>query len=86
MRNVRESVIFLRQLGCFVVDLSKGNGEAEALCAQLNAQGIVDGVVTPDCDSFLFGALRVYKDFSIGKEKSAGQSTVCYSSDDIRLV
>ena len=84
MKTVKESLLFLRHLGCLVVDLSNVNGEAEALCAQLNAEGLVDGIVTPDCDAFLFGARCVYKDFSIGKEKSNGHATTRYTSDQIR--
>ena len=36
-------------------------GEAEAQCAWLDANGIVDGVITDDNDAFLFGARRVYR-------------------------
>ena len=35
--------------------------EAEAQCAWLDAEGLVDGVVTDDNDAFLFGARRIYR-------------------------
>ncbi|CAI0425225.1 unnamed protein product, partial [Linum tenue] len=39
----------------------EANGEAEALCAQLNREGHVDACITADSDAFLFGAQCVIK-------------------------
>ncbi|CAG2252515.1 GEN [Mytilus edulis] len=43
----------------------QSGGEAEALCAQLNHAGIVDGVLTSDGDSLLYGAKKVYRNFKM---------------------
>lgn len=43
------------------IPVVKAQGEAEALCAQLNRQGYVDACITPDSDAFLFGAKCVIK-------------------------
>ena len=37
--------------------------EAEAQCAVMNELGLVDGVITDDSDTFLFGAQVVYRHF-----------------------
>ncbi|XP_060835112.1 flap endonuclease GEN [Rhopalosiphum padi] len=39
-------------------------GEAEQLCAILNKNGIVSGIVTQDSDCFLYGARVVYRNFN----------------------
>lgn len=41
------------------------DGEGEALCAALNAQGVVDAVMTSDVDAFLYGAKTVYRDYRV---------------------
>jgi Holliday junction resolvase YEN1 len=43
----------------------QSRGESEALLAKLNSQRIIDVVITEDVDAFLFGALRVIRNFSI---------------------
>lgn len=52
----------LRLLGVPVV---QAEAEGEALCALLNARGIVDGVISNDGDCFLFGAKTVYTKFTV---------------------
>ncbi|KAK9830500.1 hypothetical protein WJX72_012105 [[Myrmecia] bisecta] len=42
--------------------------EAEAQCAWLNNEGLVDGVVTDDNDVFLFGGRQVYRNIFEGKK------------------
>ncbi|XP_026806893.1 flap endonuclease GEN [Rhopalosiphum maidis] len=39
-------------------------GEAEQLCAILNKNGVVSGIVTQDSDCFLYGARVVYRNFN----------------------
>ncbi|GLT59554.1 hypothetical protein SLA2020_323660 [Shorea laevis] len=48
-------------LELFGMPVLKANGEAEALCAQLNRDGHVDACITADSDTFLFGAKCVIK-------------------------
>ena len=52
--------------------------EAEAQCAELVRLGLVDGVVTDDCDIFLFGGTRVYKNIF-----NSNKFVECYLSTDI---
>ena len=42
--------------------------EAEAQCAWLDAEGLVDGVITDDSDVFLFGAKTVYRNIFEAKK------------------
>jgi len=41
--------------------LVQAPGEAEAELASLNALGLVDAIMTDDCDAFIFGARTLIK-------------------------
>jgi len=67
IKQMDECATMLALMDIPVLRLVKG--EAEALCAALNARGAVDGVITPDVDAFLFGARRVIKDIQASQLK-----------------
>lgn len=54
--------------------------EAEAQCAYLESEGVVEGVVTDDSDAFVFGARRVYK--NIFDER---KFVIAYYASDAKL-
>ncbi|NWI40932.1 GEN endonuclease, partial [Picathartes gymnocephalus] len=55
----------LELLECLGVPWVQAAGEAEAMCAYLNATGHVDGCITNDGDVFLYGAQTVYRNFAM---------------------
>ncbi|NXQ63006.1 GEN endonuclease, partial [Anthoscopus minutus] len=55
----------LELLECLGVPWVQATGEAEAMCAYLNAKGLVDGCITNDGDVFLYGAQTVYRNFAM---------------------
>ncbi|ONI22838.1 hypothetical protein PRUPE_2G154000 [Prunus persica] len=75
-KYIQECVELLELLGMPVV---KAKGEAEALCAQLDAEGHVDACITSDSDAFLFGAKCVIKTF----QSNSKEPFECYYMSDI---
>ncbi|XP_074540684.1 flap endonuclease GEN homolog 1 [Halichoeres trimaculatus] len=55
-------------------------GEAEAMCAYLDSQGLVDGCITNDGDAFLYGAQTVYRNFNMN---SKDPQVECYKTSRI---
>ncbi|XP_058988579.1 flap endonuclease GEN homolog 1 [Mustela lutreola] len=55
----------LDMLDCLGIPWVQAAGEAEAMCAYLNASGYVDGCLTDDGDAFLYGAQTVYRNFTM---------------------
>ncbi|XP_048005575.1 flap endonuclease GEN [Leguminivora glycinivorella] len=78
---LKECETLLKSMG---VRCIKGKGEAEATCAQLNAQGLVHAVVSQDSDCFAYGARRVYRNFSVSSASGGGAmqgSIDCYDAE-----
>ncbi|KAK8504120.1 hypothetical protein V6N13_132060 [Hibiscus sabdariffa] len=75
-KHVNDCVELLELLGMPVL---KANGEAEALCAQLNKDGHVDACLTADSDAFLFGATCVIKCL----RPNSKEPFECYNMSDI---
>ncbi|XP_058454849.1 flap endonuclease GEN [Malaya genurostris] len=55
-------------------------GEAEALCAYLNRDNLVYGIVSQDSDCFAYGAIRVFRNFCASQN---GGSVEVYDLDKI---
>ncbi|CAI9101685.1 OLC1v1039064C1 [Oldenlandia corymbosa var. corymbosa] len=75
-KSVKECIEFLQLLGMPVL---RAEGEAEALCAQLNREGHVDACITADSDAFLFGAKCVIKHI----RPNSKDPLECYLMSDI---
>lgn len=60
------------------VSCIQAEGEAEALCAYLNKDGLIDGIISQDSDCFGYGAVTVFRNFSVSKQgkSSAGNGAV----------
>ncbi|XP_007442062.1 flap endonuclease GEN homolog 1 [Python bivittatus] len=58
----------LELLECLGIPWIQAAGEAEAMCAYLNANGYVDGCITNDGDIFLYGAQTVYRNFTMNSK------------------
>uniref|UniRef100_A0A3P9IW34 Flap endonuclease GEN homolog 1 n=1 Tax=Oryzias latipes TaxID=8090 RepID=A0A3P9IW34_ORYLA len=56
-------------------------GEAEAMCAYLDSQGLVDGCITNDGDAFLYGARTVYRNFNMS---SKDPQIDCYQTSRVQ--
>lgn len=63
-------------------------GEAEAMCAALNARGLVAAAHSQDSDTLLFGAETVYRrlDLFVTGSKAETAATVCRMSDVRRVL
>ncbi|XP_025161516.1 flap endonuclease GEN isoform X2 [Harpegnathos saltator] len=67
----------------------QSHGEAEAMCAYLNEDGLVDGCISQDSDCFLYGARIVYRNFCTsiqGNCGARGGSVDIYCMDKIEKI
>nr|XP_004663841.2 flap endonuclease GEN homolog 1 [Jaculus jaculus]XP_045006939.1 flap endonuclease GEN homolog 1 [Jaculus jaculus]XP_045006940.1 flap endonuclease GEN homolog 1 [Jaculus jaculus]XP_045006941.1 flap endonuclease GEN homolog 1 [Jaculus jaculus] len=71
----------LDMLECLGIPWVQAAGEAEAMCAYLNASGHVDGCLTNDGDAFLYGAQTVYRNFTMNTKDP---HVDCYTMSSIQ--
>ncbi|XP_076383417.1 XPG-like endonuclease [Megalopta genalis] len=70
-RVLKECKEMLMHMGLACI---QGDGEAEAMCAYLNQDGLVDGCISQDSDCFLYGAKIVYRNFCTSAQGNRGGS------------
>ncbi|KAF3702900.1 Flap endonuclease GEN -like protein 1 [Channa argus] len=75
---LRECADMLDYLG---VPWMTAAGEAEAMCAFLDSQGLVEGCITNDGDAFLYGARTVYRNFNMN---SKDPQVDCYRTSRVK--
>jgi 5'-3' exonuclease len=68
IKNYKIAKKLIRLMNLPLIELV--HGEAEACCAQLNSLGLVHGIVTTDCDAFLFGGLTVLTQVKLNANKT----------------
>lgn len=73
----------LDMLECLGIPWVQAAGEAEAMCAYLNANGCVDGCLTNDGDAFLYGAQTVYRNFTMNTKDP---HVDCYTMSSIKNI
>ncbi|XP_050449059.1 flap endonuclease GEN [Cataglyphis hispanica] len=61
----------------------QSHGEAEAMCAYLNEDGLVDGCISQDSDCFLYGAKVVYRNFCTSSQGATAGSVDVYNMEKI---
>ncbi|XP_043490338.1 flap endonuclease GEN isoform X1 [Polistes fuscatus] len=85
-RILNECKELLKYMGIACV---QGEGEAEAMCAYLNEDGLVDGCISQDSDCFLYGAKVVYRNFCMsaqGNRSGTGGAVDEYRIDKIENI
>ncbi|KAM9798160.1 flap endonuclease GEN homolog 1 [Neosynchiropus ocellatus] len=75
---LRECAEMLDYMG---VPWVRAAGEAEAMCAYLDSQSLVDGCITNDGDVFLYGARTVYRNFNMS---SKDPQVDCYRTSRVQ--
>jgi 5'-3' exonuclease len=71
-KHVNEVKKMLEMLG---IPILQASGEADILCAEMNKQNLVDGVITDDWDGLLFGSEYIIKYYN--------QNSKIYKMDDM---